>query len=51
MIFNGDAVSKHELRLQRVAVIRLVESLYTHLYTFGDHAGHKTDFCKNKEKH
>jgi hypothetical protein len=49
MIFNGDAVSKHELRLQRIAVIRLVERFYTHLNAFGDHAGHNSISVKIKK--
>jgi hypothetical protein len=35
--------------LQRVAVIRLVESFNTHFYTFGYHAGHMVKVNKLPE--
>ena len=49
MIFDGNAVSEHKLRLQRVAVIRLVESFYAYFNTFGDFTCHNLG-CVNLGK-
>jgi hypothetical protein len=49
MIFQRNTVSKHKLRLQGIAVIRLVEGFYTHFNSGGYHAGHMVKINKLKE--
>jgi hypothetical protein len=44
VVFDGNAVGKHEFRLHRIAVILLVISFYTHLYTLRDHTNHRFVF-------
>ena len=46
VILQRNAVSKHEFRLQRVAVIRLVKGFHTYFHALGDHAGHKVKINK-----
>ena len=47
MVFNSNAISKHKLRLQRVAVILLIECFNANLNTFRNHADHTKRFRLN----
>lgn len=44
VIFQGDAVRKHEFRLDRITVIRLVKCFNTHLYPFRNETVHTNQF-------
>ena len=44
MIFDGNAVGKHKLRLKRVGIVLLVKGLNAHFDTFRDHADHMDKF-------
>src|SRR5690606_17759876 len=51
MILERDPVCEHKLRLQRIAIVRLVESIYANLHPFGYYAIHKlTLYVKIKKK-
>jgi len=45
VIFDGNTVGEHELRLQRVRVILLIERLHADLNTLRNHTDHKIRFC------
>src|SRR5690606_22620473 len=51
MILERDPVCEHKLRLQRITIVRLVESIYANLHPFGYYAIHKlTLYVKIKKK-
>lgn len=49
MILQGNAVGKHILRLQRIAVIGLVKCFHAYLYALRDHTCHVVKIKKLRQ--